>query len=398
MRESFILIDWRNSMKILVIHNRYREFGGEDSVVNNEINLLLDKGQKVYLYERNNREFSKRNPILLFSSFLSFRSKREVKEICKKEKPDIVHIHNTFPLISASIYSVIQEHRIPVVQSLHNYRHFCINGVFSRNGKICEKCITGSLFSGIKYRCYRESYAQSAVATSILIWNRRKKIYHKHVNRFIALSKFSKNKYISLGLPRERITIKPNFTKEIAVQNKDERKGGIYVGRLSRDKGVSILARALVKVDNPHFKVVGEGELVDEILSQDIALYLGAMSAEEVRKEMSKASFLVVPSLTFEHFPQVIVEAFSMGLPVIASRLGAMEEIIEDGETGLHFSPGDSDDLAKKVTWAEQNPHEMRRMGANARRIYEEKYTSENNYQMLMAIYKEAIADAAGRN
>ena len=242
------------------------------------------------------------------------------------------------------------------------------------------------------HKCYRESAAQSAVVTGMLATHRLLGTYRHRVTRYIALNTFARDKYVQGGLPAERFRIKPNFVPSDRSPQWTERHGGLYVGRLSIEKGVAVLAEAVRVLQNTPLEVIGSGPL--EQLARDAfgARYLGHRSLEQVMARMQTASYLVVPSICYENSPRTIVEAFSCGVPVIASRLGALAGIVRDGVTGLLFDPGNAGDLAAKIAWAEQHPDDMMRMGRAARAEYETQYTPERNHEILMSIYEDAIA------
>ena len=210
--------------------------------------------------------------------------------------------------------------------------------------------------------------------------------------RYIALNEFCRNKFIEGGLPAERIVVKPNFV-DVPRGDDEPRHGGLFVGRLSNEKGIDIFVRAMAQLPACQLKVIGSGPEEATLNSQLNIKKLGFLPREQIFFSMQKAAYLLMPSIWYENFPLTLVEAFACGLPVIASRIGAMAVLVEDGRTGLLFEPGSAEDLAKKIAWAEANPSAMSEMGKNARNEYERKYTSEQNYQQLMAIYKEVAAE-----
>jgi glycosyltransferase involved in cell wall biosynthesis len=304
--------------------------------------------------------------------------------------PDVIHVHNTFPLISPSFYWAAAKAKVPVVQTLHNFRLFCPQAVFLREGKVCEDCLGKVPWRGVVHGCYRDSKAQSAVLAGMVTAHRAIGTWRNKVTRYIALNEFCRQKFIQGGLPAERILVKPNFV-DFAAQPEVSRNGFLFVGRLSVEKGIETLALAMKQVSHIELRVAGTGPespLLDNIGALQM---LGALSADEVRAQMNQSTALVLPSIWYENFPRVLVEALACSLPVIASRIGALAELIEDGVTGLLFEPGNATDLAAKINWAQQNPHKMREMGRNARNVYEAKYTANQNYHQLMAIYGEAI-------
>lgn len=381
-------------MKILIAHNAYQHRGGEDMVVDAEVALLREHGHQVEIYHQHNDALEHMpRAVAAVSAIWSKRSAHEVDALCDRFQPDLIHVHNTFPLISPSLYWTASRRGLPVVQTLHNFRLLCPQAIFLRDGKICEDCIGKLPWRAVTRKCYRESTAQSAVLTSMLATHRAIGTYRERVTRYIALNDFARKKYIEGGLPAPLFRIKPNFVASAIVPTWNNRRGGLYVGRLSSEKGMSVLADAVrLAGDSSDIDVVGGGPL--EALAKEAFgdHYLGFRPLDEIMDRMSTAQFLVLPSICYENSPRTIVEAFSTGLPVIASRLGALIDIVQDGVTGLLFNPGDPADLAAKIAWAQSHPADMLRMGQAARAEYEAKYTPERNYEILMDIYEDAIA------
>ncbi|GAB3547037.1 glycosyltransferase [Noviherbaspirillum agri] len=380
-------------MKILIAHNAYQQRGGEDAVVDAEAALLQRYGHDVEMYRLHNdalNDMPKASAAV--TAIWSQRSTRDVETLCERFRPDIIHVHNTFPLISPSLYWAAGRHGVPVVQTLHNFRLLCPQAIFLRDGKICEDCVGKVPWRAVTRKCYRSSAAQSAVIAGMLTTHRALGTYRDRVTRYIALNRFARDKYVAGGLPAERFRIKPNFVASSAQPAWHDRRGGLYVGRLSSEKGLHVLAEAAQQSTQVRVEVIGNGPM-DELARRAFgAGWLGYLSLEEIMERMGRAQFLVLPSICYENSPRTIVEAFACGLPVIASRLGALADIVEDGVTGLLFNPGDSADLAAKMTWATAHPEEMVRMGRAARSRYEAQYTPERNYEILMDIYDDAIS------
>lgn len=380
-------------MKILVAHNAYQHKGGEDAVVEAEIALLRKHGHDVEIYQQHNDALNGMSrAAAAVSTIWSVKSANDVKRLCETFRPDIIHVHNTFPLISPSLYWAAARHDVPVVQTLHNFRLLCPQAIFLRDGKICEDCVGKTPWRSITRKCYRTSAAQSAVLTGMLTAHRMLGTYRDRVTRYIALNSFARNKYIEGGLPAARIRIKPNFVESSALPDWHNRQGGLYVGRLSEEKGVGIIAAAATHMGRIPFDVIGSGPLQELAERTFVGNYLGYRALPEIMQRMSNAQFLVLPSICYENSPRTIVEAFASGLPVIASRLGALIDIVHEGMTGLLFNPGDPVDLAAKIAWAESHPQEMKEMGRAARAEYEAKYTAEHNHQILMDIYSDAMS------
>ena len=385
-------------MKILFIHNAYQHFGGEDAVVEMEIALLRSHGHAVQLYQRHNDELhALPAATAAVSALWSRRSAHEVDAMCADFQPDLIHAHNTFPLISPSVYWTAARRRIAVVQTLHNFRLLCAQGTFIREGTVCEDCLGKSPWRAVVRKCYRESLPQSAVLAGMLSAHRLAGTYRTRITRYIALSAFSRDRFIAGGLPAQRLRIKPNFVDGSVLPVPGQRGGGLFVGRLSSEKGIGTLLAALRQGGDTRIEAIGAGPLQAEVASELGDGYLGFRARAEIMQKMRSASFLIVPSMCLEQLPTTILEAFASGLPVIASRLGALSNIVQDGVTGLLFQPGDRADLAKKIAWAGAHNEQMQQMGRAARAEYEAKYTPSINYQMLIEIYDEAIAEVQGR-
>ncbi len=387
-------------MKVLLVHNEYIQPGGEDVVATAEGALLESYGHEVRRFIVSNRGIDRLSDKLItaWQAPYSSRSRRRMDVRIFDFKPDLVHVHNFFPILTPSIYDACADARVPVVQTLHNYRLICPQALLLRNGKPCEKCVTGSAYHAVLYGCYRGSRLVSLVPARMVSINRRRGTWRGKVTRYIALTRFAKEKFIEGGLPADRIAVKPNFVADPAAKHGPDavrRGGALFVGRLSPEKGIGTLLQAWRDLAVP-LRIIGDGPLAARVERCDHRAVkgLGRKARPEVIKEMRRAAFLIMPSQWYEAFPVVIVEAFATALPIIASRLGAMSELIDDGVTGLHFRPGDPADLAAKVRWAAEHPSDMRRMGDNARRVYEDRYTPESNYRQLMAIYDEAVQAA----
>ncbi|OWW18833.1 transferase [Noviherbaspirillum denitrificans] len=380
-------------MKILVAHNAYQHRGGEDAVVEDEVDLLRRYGHEVKVYRQHNDALNRMSPAkAAVSAIWSQDAASEVEALCERFHPDVIHVHNTFPLISPSLYWMADSLQIPVVQTLHNFRLLCPQAIFLRDGKICEDCVGKLPWRSVTRKCYRASAMQSAVITTMLATHRAIGTFRDRVTRYIALNRFARAKYIEGGLPADRFRIKPNFVESPGIPEWTGRQGGMYVGRLSSEKGLEVLA-ATARLDGAaQVDVIGGGPL--EALARETfgERFLGYRPLPDIMARMGRASYLVLPSICYENSPRAIVEAFACGLPVIASRLGALADLVRDGVTGLLFNPGDPVDLAAQIRWAEAHPDQMIRMGQAARAEYEAEYTPERNYEMLMDIYDDAIA------
>lgn len=385
-------------MKILLVHNRYQQAGGEDNVVAAEAKLLIDHGHEVECWSVDNKDLptglsGKINTALTTS--YSTTSRAIAREKLQRFKPDVVHVHNFFPQISPSIYDACQDEGVPVVQTLHNYRLICPGAMLMRNGKICEQCITGSPYQAAWYGCYRGSKLGSLVVAHMVAQHRKQGTWQHKVNRFIALTEFSKSKFVEAGFPADKITVKANFLHDPLQESSSPHRTSpgfaLFVGRISEEKGIKTLLKAWSTLDDQTIlKVAGAGPLEALLQGLNNVEVLGLQNADEISHLMWEANFLILPSEWYEGFPLVLVEAFAHGLPVLASRLGSMADIIKDSETGQLFTPGDANDLASKAKSLLENPQYAKRLGDNARSAFLEKYTAERNYEELMAIYSDA--------
>ncbi|MBI4641066.1 MAG: glycosyltransferase family 4 protein [Candidatus Tectomicrobia bacterium] len=386
-------------MRVLIVHNYYQQPGGEDVVFAAEVALLRQHGHEVVEYTEDNRRINGMSRVAVAAHTIWSRPTRHrLLKILRDIKCDVVHFHNTFPLISPSAYSACREAGVPVVQTLHNYRLLCPSATFFRDGHVCEDCLNKTLpWPGVLHTCYRGSRSQTAMVAAMLTLHRWLKTSHEQVTIYIALTEFARRKFIEGGLPAEKLAVKPNFVDPDPGIGENNGDYALFVGRLSPEKGVRTLLRGWQCLNGIPLKIVGDGPLMDEVRmfvqkqKLDCVEVLGQRASGEVLSLMKGARFLVFPSEWYETFGRVAIEAFACGVPVIASRLGAMAEIVEEECTGMLFNPGNPQDLADKIRWAANHPEAIACMGKNARQIFEEKYTSEKNYKMLLDIYERAI-------
>jgi glycosyltransferase involved in cell wall biosynthesis len=378
-------------VRVLIVHNRYQQPGGEDAVARDEAELLRRNQVAVEVYERSNDELRGMTQVQAFAQALwSRRTVRELGDRMCRFRPDVVHVHNAFPLISPSVYYIASRHGIPVVQTLHNFRLLCAQGMLLREEAVCEKCVGTFPWRGVVHRCYRNSLPHSVALVSMTATHR---LFgsSRQVTRFIAPTAFVRDKFVAAGLPSDRISVKPNFV-DLPPPSLMERRGALFVGRLSPEKGIEVLRKAASACVGGSIEVIGSGPLQRSLEDAAGVRLRGWQSPNSIHARMRTAEYLVMPSIWYETFGRVVAEAYACGLPVIASRLGAMAELVHHGETGLLFRAGDSEDLRRTLIWANQHPAEMRRMGMEARREYERRYTPQINFSQLLAIYRQAIA------
>lgn len=381
-----------SALRVLLAHNAYRQSGGEDCVVASEALLLSSRGVQVVMYLRHNDEIEGISKIALAGQTMwSRRTEADIGKWVADFHPDVIHVHNTFPLMSPSLYQAADRVGVPVVQTLHNFRLLCPQAMFLRDGKVCEDCLGKLPWRGVARGCYHGSRMESAVIGGMLALHRALGTYSGKVTSYIALNEFCRRKFVEGGLPAERIVVKPNFV-DVPAGDEGPRAGGLFVGRLSPEKGIDVLIRTMSLLRNCQLNVIGGGPEEAALSSLANVRRLGILPREQIFRHMHRAAYLLMPSICYETFGLVAIEAFACGLPVIASRMGAMAGLIEDGRTGLLFEPGSAEDLAHKIAWAEANPEVMVEMGKRARSEYEAKYTPERNYEQLMAIYMDALA------
>lgn len=389
-------------MKILLVHNTYQQQGGEDVVFEQERRLLEHAGHEVILYQRSNWEIEGYSAVkrlgLAAHMVWAHDTQREIAWLLQEKRPDLAHIHNTFMMVSPSIYAACAEARVPVVQTLHNYRLLCPAAFFFRGGRVCEECLDHGLWRAVRHGCYHDSHAATTAVALMLAVHRRLHTWTRSASRFIALSTFAQRKFIEGGLPKEKIEVKPNFVFADPGCGAGRGEYVLFIGRLSPNNRVVTLLDAWQRLPTGiPLRIIGGGlehkflEAYAGQMGLSGVRFDGQLPHDKVMEALKGARFLAFTSEWYENFPMTIVEAFACGVPVICSRLGAMEEIVADGRTGLHFTPGDSDDLAAKVAWAWARPEEMAAMGRAARAEYESKYTAEKNYEMLMRIYQKVL-------
>lgn len=387
-------------LRILMAHNRYLERGGEDSVTEAEIDLLRQNGCKVGLYERDNTEIDKQGLARTsLSSIWSRETYSSVRALLRQDKYDVVHVQNFFPLISPAIYDAAHAEGVPVVQTIHNFRLFCPGGNLLRDGQICEKCV-GKAFAwpGVVHGCYRGSRSSTASVATTMAAHSLAGTWQNKVDRFIALSEFSRRKLVEGGLPESKLTVKPNFVLPDPGASQRARSFFLYVGRLSQEKGLNGLLDAW---ETAHIKVplliVGDGPDAEQLKARTQknsgVEFLGHKPLNEVMELMGQAIALCFPSLCYENLPRTIIESFAVATPVIAYDHGAMSGLIEDGKTGFLANPGDARDFVMKSRSATGDRPSMARMGRSARRTFEDNYTGDANFRQLKDIYEGAIRE-----
>ena len=387
-------------MKILIAHTHYQQAGGEDSVVSEEISLLGRQGHEVQslLFNNDNIRGFFQQIGAVADAYFSPSSYIRALKVIREFQPDILHVHNFFPTMSPAIFYAAHKTNVPVVLTLHNFRLICANGILFREGKVCEDCPTQhSFLPGVKHACYRDSSAGSAVVGSMAALHAVLGTWSHKVNRYIALTSFAASRLVP-RIPKDRISIKPNF---IADRNVGRGDGGfaLFTGRLTEEKGLATLIQAdsmgLLPIP---VHIVGDGPMRSSLeaaaarTGSQLRL-LGAMSRDEVAQKMRGAVVLLVPSIWYEGFPMVVVEALATGLPVVGSRIGSLAEILEEDITGSLHEPNDALSLIAALDNVLKDPAKLAWLRVTARHEFDMKYSEVIAYRNLMAIYNEVISE-----
>jgi glycosyltransferase involved in cell wall biosynthesis len=386
-------------LRVIIVHNRYQQPGGEDVGVQDEFGVLRAHGHQVRMLEANNdhiKNFAARARTALQTVY-SPSSRQRMAAAIAEFKPDLVHVHNFFPVFSPSIYYACDQAGVPVVQTLHNYRLICPSSILFRDGRVCEDCL-GKVFAwpGVLHGCYQGSHLGTAAVAMMSSVHRILRTYEQRVQVVISLTEFARRKLVEGGFPANKLVVKSSFVDVDPGQGQGRGDYALFVGRLSQEKGVEVLLKAWEALGTRiPLRIAGAGPLADHVRQQQAVLpgveYLGYQSRAEVTRLMKDARALIFPSLWYEGIPRTILESFATGTPVIASRIGSMESVVEPQQSGLHFAPGDADDLVRQVDWMIENPGEWQVLRQRTRAVYEEKYSAERNYEMLMQIYDAVL-------
>ncbi len=390
-------------MKVLLCHNFYQHPGGEDQVFADEATLLETHGHQVVRYTVHNdkiEEMSRASAAC--RTLFSRQSYQQVRRLIRRERPQLLHATNTFPLISPAVYYAAQAEGVKVVQSLHNYRLLCPNGLLLRNGAACESCIGRRLaWPAIVNKCYRNSRAGSAVVAGMLLAHRTLGTWTTAVDRYIALTEFARQKFIDGGLPAAKISVKPNFVQSNPSIGNGSRGDVLFVGRLSPEKGLETLLDAWRHVRSPlELRIVGDGPLrpqVEAAVASDPRIHwLGRLPNDQVLTAIGAAGVVVCPSHCYETFGRTVIEAYAKGTPVAVTSHGAMNELVVDGQTGVTFEPGQPQALAKAVKRLLASDRMAMRRAARSQ--FEQHYQAETNYQMLLQIYEQTLGETIPSN
>jgi glycosyltransferase involved in cell wall biosynthesis len=391
-------------MRIVLCHNYYQQPGGEDRVFADEAQLLSSRGHDVVTFTRHNESVCDMGPWSLAAQTLWNRqAATELERVVRAHRADIVHFHNTLPLISPATYYAARRAGAAVVQTLHNYRLLCPKATFFRDGGPCESCLGKSVpWPAVKHACYRDDRAASVAVAAMLTFHRAFGTYQNSVDAYIAVSKYSLQKFVSGGLPAEKLHLRPNFILEDPGCGSGGGRYALYLGRLAPEKGIETLLKAWQQHD-PGLPLVVGGDgplatLVEKVAEVcDRILWLRHCPHEQAMKRLGEAVMLIVPSLWYEVCPKTVLEAYAKGTPVIASRLGALAELVLEGRTGECFAPGSAADLAATVRRLRASPR-LLNMRHSARQLFETHYAADPSYWRLLDIYNHAYRVRHGRS
>jgi glycosyltransferase involved in cell wall biosynthesis len=384
-------------MRVLHVHNFYQLPGGEDQSFAATGAMLEDFGHEVI-------RFTLRNDAIVGTGRLAAASKavwnravhKELRRLIRTTRPDVAHFENTFPLVSPAAYYACHAEHVPVVQTLRNFRMLCPSGLLFRNGKICEDCFGRWVpWPGVLHACYRGSRLGTAAVAAMIATHRALRTWHRQVDAYVALNRFVRAKYIEAGLAAGRVHINPNFLTADPGPGDGEGGYALFAGRLSPEKGVGTLLAAWRQLARElPLKILGDGPEADQVAEaaaeHSNIEWLGWRSVAEVLALTGDARFVVVPSVCYESFNRTQLEAFAKGTPVLASRQGSMQAIVDHRRTGLLFTPNDPDDLVRQVRWLLDHPVAYAQMRRAARQEFEAHYTAKASHERLVRIYHAA--------
>jgi len=380
-------------VRIALVHTRYRQRGGEEVAFEAEAQLLASRGHDVHVIATDNNELDGMLPVRTGMLTVWNEGRRQqIAEQLRAIEPDIVHFHNTFPLLSPAVCYAVPR-RAAAVQTLHNYRLVCPAATLMRGAEPCEACVGHTPVAAIRHGCYRGSRLASAAVAAMLQLHRMAGTWTDHVDAFIALTAFARRVFVRGGLPADRLYVKPNFIDPDPGIGAHDRANYLFVGRLDQEKGVRVLVEAFSRARLP-LNIIGAGPLEPDVraaaAAADNITYLGAQPRERVLAEMRAARALVIPSVCYESFPFVVVEALATGLPVISSDLPNLRALVAERGAGWSFRTGDAVDLARVVQIVDASVDERHDNSLAARQLYEAEYTGSVNGGHLERIYKAA--------
>jgi glycosyltransferase involved in cell wall biosynthesis len=385
-------------MNILLVHNRYQQPGGEDVVAAAEAELLRQRGHSVALLEVDNRVirgWAAKLGTAVTTPYNPFRRAWMAEQV-RRWGSEIVHVHNFFPRLSPAVLDGAADAGAAAIHTMHNYRSICANGMMLRDAQPCEQCLAGAKWEAIHHHCYRNSRAGTAAVVAMQQLAKWRNAWNRPGRRLIALSRFARSKLVAGGIPPQRIVVKSNFIDlpDIIV-DPHARRGVLYVGRLSPEKGVRVLSDAAHRLPHIDFTAIGTGpeEPMLRAHAPPNLRLLGHKSRDETRQEIARAKLLVLPSLGYEGLPMTLLEAFAAGTPVVASQIGSLAETVLDRINGRTFTPGDPMDLAAVIEELHSSEAQRQALGARARATAQTQFSPQASGARLEAIYRDALAE-----
>lgn len=392
-------------MRILLVHNRYRSAApsGENRVVDQEGEALEALGHQVMRFGRSSDEIDRwslaKKASLPVRTIWSRETSRDLTEVLREHRPEVVHVHNTFPLLSAAVLYACRDARVPLVATLHNYRLACANGAFFRQGSVCHDCANGLPVPALRHGCYRESRAATAPVALAMSVHRR--AWRSLVSAYIFISASQRDLLRDVGLGPDRVFVRHNLIPSRIRPQATRTPTVVYAGRLDEAKGVRLLMagwdRYRKQAGEPGLKLViaGGGPLGDEVTAwasdRPSVELKGIVSSDRCAELLSQARAVLLPSAWEETFGLVAVEAMAAGTPPIAAGHGSFTELIASGVDGVLFSPGDPAALGLAIADVERNPEQYEGLGDQARKTYEERFDPQRSVAELLEIYRYAI-------
>jgi glycosyltransferase involved in cell wall biosynthesis len=380
-------------MKILQVHNKYIKRGGEESVIDEEKRVLQDNGHSVIQFIKNSKEIDGLTKFelagLFFNQRRSTKIKNEFQQLITIEPPDVCHVHNVYPLITPVVYEVCQAMEIPVVQTLHNYKMICTSSLLFREGEVCEKCMSKSLYNSIKHKCYKNSYIATGIQADSIQYHRGKQTWNKAISRYVCLTEFQRGKLVEGGMDFDKMVVKPNFLQNIDYAA-SEGNYFLFVGRLDKAKGLDFLIELFKRNTTSQFKLIGECDDPSIFSEFNNVEYLGPQERSSVQEYIAESKAIIFPSKYYEGMPMVILEAFSFGKPVVAHNIGAMSSMINHEVNGLKFENVVEFDQA--IQRLEVDDELYKKTSGNALKDFEQNYNAQKGYENLINLYNEVIA------
>ncbi|MEU2155864.1 glycosyltransferase [Streptomyces sp. NPDC019396] len=396
-------------MHVLVVHNRYASAqpSGENKVVDQEVALLRGAGHRVEVFERRSDDIAARSLLgkaaipLLVPWNPAVRA--ELAARLRTERPDVVHVHNVFPLLSPAVLAACADAGVPVVATLHNYTQVCPPGTLQRDGRPCTECVRSAPLPAVRHGCYRSSRLATVPLAVSLSVNRRR--WWSGVERFFCISAAQRDVLVRAGMPSERLAVKHNFVPDPGARRDGDGEHLLYLGRLAEAKGVRLLMAAWDAIAaeggvGVPLTVAGAGplerEVADWAAGRDDVRYVGLYDPAQCRQAIARSVAVVAPSTWLEAFGLVVVEAMAAGVPAVAAGHGAFVELVEDGVTGLLHRPGGPGSLASCLRRVTADSARNREMGQAARRRYERDFSPAVGLERLVDGYRTAIAVRSG--